>query len=92
MAISPLPDIVQKCLCPQDGAMDPTFQMKYIPTQFAAHFFETPFRTTDNLGLDTFRTSPDQLETPGKAFYFSHGGSPKKIQFYYVLLKHCYLL
>ena len=30
LPISQLPDIVQKCFCTPDGAMDPTFLMKYV--------------------------------------------------------------
>ena len=34
LLIPQLPDMVQKCFCTLDGAMDPTFQIEYIPSRF----------------------------------------------------------
>ena len=54
LLIPRLPDRVRKCFCTPDGAMDPTFQIKYIPSKFVFNlmeimiikqiplFFETP--------------------------------------------------
>ena len=35
-----LPDMVQKCFCTPDGAIYPTFQIKYIPRKFVFNLME----------------------------------------------------
>ena len=40
LLIPRLPDMVQKCLCTPDGAMDTTFQIKYIPSKSVFNLME----------------------------------------------------
>ena len=40
LLIPRLPDMVQKCFCTPDGAMDPIFLMKYIPSRFVFNLVE----------------------------------------------------
>ena len=40
MLIPWLPDLAQECFCTPDGAMGPTFQIKYVPSRFVFDLME----------------------------------------------------
>ena len=40
LLIPQLPDMVQKWFCTPDGAMDPTFQIRYVPSRFVFDLME----------------------------------------------------
>ena len=40
LLVSQLPDILQNFFCTPEGAMDLTFQIKYIPRRFVFHLME----------------------------------------------------
>ena len=67
LLISRLPEIIQKCFCTPDRAMDPTFQMNQPSSMFLARetvssewfskvrgVFSTPFSTSEVLVLKLF--------------------------------------